>query len=269
MSIVIDAGEALVLGGLTYGALELPRRAERARVVALGPRSSGRSSLRAGLLGALVGALVLGLGTGWIAGACWGAVGGWAAVVLGRRDRALKARIERLDARASWVGLVRGQVVGGRALAEALANATDGAPAAIASECAVLRAVPPGTPTAEALSTWRERLDDPDAIQLATVMALAASGAAAKLSLVLGQLARQLRARAASERRVERERHRLRIAGRIVAGVSVVLLIGGARLDHRLFGFYGSPAGQVALTAVLGVQALGLWLLARIDKGVA
>ena len=53
------------------------------------------------------------------------------------------------------------------------------------------------------------------------------------------------------------------------AGVALVWLVAGSRLDTSLFRVYAGPTGQVLLAVMLGIVAAGLAGLARLDKGLA
>lgn len=273
MTLILDGIDALgvgLLGGGTTWAINASRRVPAASdpLVRTTTTTAG-SARRVYVLAAVVTGMVIGLASGWPVAGCWGAVAGWGAVGLHDRDRAGKRSVERLDGRASWVGLVRGQLVGRSSLALALRQSTERAPAVVADECAALRSALVGVPAVDALAKWREVLvGDADAQQVATVMLLAAQKGAAPAQ-VLDQLAGQLRSRAASARRIERERRRVRLAGRCVALITVVWILAGARLDHRLFGFYSGFGGQVLLAAIIGVEALGLWSMARVDRHLA
>src|SRR5206468_1887885 len=89
--------------------------------------------------------------------------------------------------------------------------------------------------------------------QTAQLDGLATAGAGGQIGDVLTQLAVQLRARAASARRVERERRRTRLAGRAAAAVAAGWMIAGSRVNGSLFGVYATGPGQMLLAALIGV----------------
>ncbi len=263
----LSAGEAAVTGALAAGITTALSRGRSALAKPTGP-APGISVARVGL--ALGAGLVLWAATGWVAAGLWGAVGGWAAPALRARDRQRAGETTRLDAWASWVGLVQGQLAGQASLAEALAGACHRAPLALADEVGPLGEALAGAPLDEALASWAVAgSGSAELRQVAMVLQLAAAGSGGHLGQVLAQLGAQLRARAASARRIERERRRTRLAGRAAAGVALVWLVAGSRLDTSLFRVYAGPTGQVLLSVMLGIVAAGLAGLARLDKGLA
>jgi hypothetical protein len=218
---------------------------------------------------AVIAGLLAWAATGWPVAGAWAAIGGWAGPILVRRDRVRAAETARLDGWATWVGLIGGQLAGQASLAESLLGACQRAPAVLAADVRPLGDALAVVPLDEALSAWgADRAESAELRQVALVLGLAAAGAGGHVSQVLAQLGGQLRARAASARRVERERRRIRLAGRAAAGVAAAWMLAGARLDHSLFGVYSDPAGQILLAVLLGVVAAGLWGLARLDRGL-
>ena len=270
MSTVALAGvEAIATGAVAGGGAALWERAGR-RVRAQEQSGSDSPSLatRAALAVAL--GLVGWAATGWPVAGAWAGLGGWALPALRRTDRSRAGVADRLDAWASWVGLITGQLAAQASLAEALLGACQRSPAALTEEIAPLRAELSHLPLDEAIATWAVAGSASTELrQVAMVLSLAAAGSGGRVVEVLGGLGSQLRARAASARRIERERRRTRVAGRASAGVAVVWLVLGARFDSSLFGVYRGLVGQCLLGLLLGMVAAGLWGLARLDRGLA
>lgn len=261
--------EALAIGALAAGTTALVDRIQgRHRAE---PRTEiGGPPISVRLAVAGICALVAWAGTGWPAAGVWAAIGGWAIPGIRRSDRTRSGAAARLDAWASWVGLITGQLAAQASLAEALLGACERAPDALGDEVAPLSDALARLPLDEALATWAvDGSASTELRQVAMVLSLAAAGSGGRVVEVLGTLGAQLRARAASARRIERERRRTRIAGRGAAGVAIVWLFLGSRFDASLFNVYRSPAGQALLGALLGIVAAGLWGLARLDRGLA
>ncbi len=264
----VRAAEAMMVGLLAALAMAVAERPERPGSDQRERRGPPVSALQAAV--AVVAGALAWAATGWPVAGAWAAIGGWAGPIVVRRDRARVAETARLDAWATWVGLIGGQLAAQASLAEALLGACHRAPAALAADVGPLGDALAVVPLDEALAGWSaERASSAELRQVALVLSLAASGAGGHVSQILGQLGAQLRARAASARRVERERRRTRLAGRAAAGVAALWMLAGARLDASLFGVYGDLGGQVLLAALLGVVAAGLWGLARLDRGLA
>ena len=277
MSALALAGvESVVVGAIGGGTTALVRRAATVRHA--DQDRSGSSWRAQGGFPSLWIQAVCGLGAGaivwaittWPVAGLWAAAGGAAVPVLVRRDRERGAATARLDAWATWVGLIAGQLAGQASLAEAVLAACRRAPGALSGELAPLLAAVEHLPLDEALRAWGAGEDGSAELrQVSLVLSLAAGGAGGHVSQVLSQLGGQLRARAASARRVERERRRTRLAGRAAAGVAVTWVLLGSRFDTSLFGVYSHPGGQALLGVLLGVLAAGLWGLARLDRGLA
>jgi len=268
--LALAGAESVVVGVIGGGTTALVRRIEQDRVSGV---QHSRAVLPVVWLRALLG---LGAGvavwaiTSWPVAGLWAAAGGAAIPILVRRDRERAAATARMDAWATWVGLIAGQLAGQASLAEAVLAACRRAPAALGPELDPLTSALERLPLDEALSGWGAG-DGASAElrQVSLVLSLAAAGAGGHVSQVLSQLGAQLRARAASARRVERERRRTRLAGRAAAAVAVVWVLLGARFDASLFGVYSTAGGQALLGVLLGVLAAGLWGLARLDRGLA
>jgi hypothetical protein len=260
--------EAVVVGVLGGGGVAFAERLARRRE---GATFAGQAGPRAAQVAAAVLAgLAVWAATSWPAAGAWAALGGWAVPSLLRRDRARAAEAVRLDAWATWVGLIAGQLASQASLAEALLAACRRAPAVLGADLAPLRSNLGRLPLDEALTAWSATsAASAELDQVGLVLSLAAAGAGGHVAQVLSQLGTELRARASSARRIERERRRTRLAGRAAAGVAGAWMLAGARFDRSLFSVYAHPAGQLLLAGVIGILAAGLWGLARLDRGIA
>ena len=261
-------GEAAVVGVVGAGATLVVDRAQRRERRATVATELGRRSLQLGV--AVVAGLSVWALTSWPAAGAWAAIGGWAAPAMLSRDRARAAEAVRLDAWATWVGLIAGQLASQASLAEGLLGACRRAPRVLGAELAPLQASLERLPLDEALASWSSTgAASAELDQVGLVLSLAASGAGGHVTQVLSQLGAELRARASSARRIERERRRTRLAGRAAAGVACAWMLAGARFDRSLFSVYAHPAGQALIAVIIGVLAAGLWGLARLDRGIA
>lgn len=268
-------GAGLPLAGAGAGVVAL---CTAAGVALAAPRPARRQSPLAARVGpvdtphvlaGVVCAGVVGYVTHWPAAAVWAAVGAWVAVGWRAQDRARATAVTILDAQATWAGLVRGQLATGRGLAPALLSACDRAPAVLAPDMAALKTQLLARPTAEAVRAWSAQgVGDAEGRQVACVLEMATAGRGGSVADLLGQLADQLRARATAARRIERERRRIRLAARVIIALTLAWVLGGARFDHQLFGFYDGLSGQVALALVLGFMAIGIRGLARLDRDI-
>lgn len=266
-----DALAAGGVGAMASGAMALVARAAQTPLREMRRNGAVAPSRGPQVLAAAGAAIVVGVVTGWPAAGAWAAVGAWFGVAWFRGDRARVASVVVLDARASWAGLVRAQLLSGKSLDVALESACDRAPAILAHDMAILRAEMRARPTAEAVQAWAgcSAADDAEARQTACVLMLASSRRGGPVAELMGTLTTQLRAKAASARRIERDRRRYRLAARVIIGLTVAWAMAGARLDAQLFSVYDGLRGQVLLALVLGVLALGVRAMARSDRSLA
>ena len=268
-ALALAGTEAALTGALAAGTTALVERiGTRHRAEPRTPTDAPSIALR--LATGVLCAAVAWVATGWPAAGVWAALAGWAIPGIRQSDRARTGAAARLDAWASWVGLITGQLAAQASLAEALLGACERAPGSLVEETAPLANALAHLPLDEALAAWAvEGSASTELRQVAMVLSLAAAGSGGRVVEVLGSLGAQIRARAASARRIERERRRTRVAGRAAAGVAVVWLVLGSRFDASLFDVYRSGAGQVLLFGLLGIIAAGLWGLTRLDRGLA
>jgi hypothetical protein len=268
--LVLDGLKALGVGLAGVGALALASRPAHGASPAKAQDPTGNPRTTQ-ILVAAGAAVVVGLVSGWVVAGAWAGLGGWAAVSWVRGDRARARSVALLDARASWAGLVRGLLLSGKSLDVALERACDRAPAILQADMAILRGQMRARPTAEAVQAWaaRSAADDAEARQTACVLMLASSSQAGGVADLMGMLTAQLRAKAATARRIERDRRRYRTAARVIIGLTVAWVLAGSRLDAQLFAVYGGLRGQVLLAVVLGVLALGIRAMARSDQALA
>lgn len=274
MSVLLVSGaEALATGGAAGGAAALAGRRPHRSIVSVAPAAPPRSGVAVAparrLAIALVAAATAWLVSGWIAAGVWAGIGGWSLPALAGQASRRTHDVDALDAWASWVDLFRGSLAGQASVAGALLIACERAPEGIRSATDALREAMGRQSLPQALDWWaRNCLERPELRQVAMLVQLAGSGEGGETVAVLGQLSSQLRQRAASARRIERDRHRVRVSARATVGVEIVWILGAARFAHGTFAFYDSVAGQVILGALLGVIALGVWLFARLDRSL-
>jgi Flp pilus assembly protein TadB len=235
----------------------------------LGARRGSRpSKLGARITLAAVGFLAGWAASGWPAAGIWLAALGWAVPSVVAADRSRRAELDRLESRASWVSLVRGQLAGGSSLAAALEAACDRATGTLSAELEPLRRALAVRTVPEAIAAWRAQQAG-TAGELGAVLAVVAVGQGGRMADLLAQAADSLRSRAQAGRRLERERTRLRVAARAITGLVVLWVVAGGRLDPSLFGpTYNSPAGQVLLFFVLGLLGGALVWLNRMDRAL-
>jgi Flp pilus assembly protein TadB len=219
-------------------------------------------------IAAVVGATVL-IVTRWPVAAA-----GAAALVLAWHGFAGGAAEERramarLEALAAWTESLRDTIAGAVGLEQAI-------PSSLRAVAPVLQ--PPlrtlvdrlhtRMPMPEALRRFADDLDDPSADLVIGALILNAKLRGPGLRDMLGALSTSARAELDMRRRVEAERRTTRFSVRVVVGVSVGVSLLLAIFNRSYVEPYNDFLGQLVLSVVVGLYALGfVWLrrLARFD----
>ena len=214
-----------------------PKRAQRA------PRLSLVTALAAAGLVALV--------SGWIVPSCIiGAIVGWLAGTIRRRQAGDDAGVERTEALASWVENVRDVLQSGNQPIGAIGATTETCPRSIRPQVLSLFArLSAGQPADLTFRRFADEMDDPLA-DLVAVGLLIAVSRGAETEDVLSALAAQARHQADRRRVVE-------VSLVMCALLAAVFMF--ARSSY--LSAYDNLSGQLFLTCVLiGYGALLLWV---------
>ncbi len=218
---------------------------------------------RLSLATALVAAALVALVSGWILPSLViGAITGWLAGALRRRQAGDEAGVERTEALASWVENVRDVLQSGNQPIGAIGATTDTCPRSIRPQVLSLFArLSAGQPIDLTFRRFADEMDEPLA-DLVAVGLLIAVSRGAETEEVLSALASQARHQADRRRVVEAERAPMR---REVWMVSLVMcaLLGAVFLFARnsYLRAYDDLSGQLFLTFILiGYGTLLLWV---------
>ncbi|MDQ1394571.1 MAG: tight adherence protein [Acidimicrobiaceae bacterium] len=240
-----------------------PRRDRRERVERLGDVSAGWSWR---LPVAAAAGAAMWAATGWPAAGVWAAVlVGWVPS-LARRGAQRRAEVARVEALARFAAMMRDQVLVGADVAQAIQGCVRMAPAPIAPAVERLAARLQVKDAGEALAAFADELDDEMAEVLAVGLRFALTRRSRRLADLFAEVARATSAHAATRRKIETERRRLRtvVWGALVAVLGWMVLIyvvSGKYLDP-----YGTAGGQVVMLLAGGAFAAGLVLLSRMDR---
>lgn len=206
------------------------------------------------------GLVVFGV-TGWIVPAV--ALGGVVTVghrfVGGRRER--DVLVARTEAVASWAEMIRDTMAAAAGLEQALVASAAHAPAPIADEVRRFAARLDRMPLLDALGLLGEELQHPSADLIVVSLANAARMEARELGPLLSRLAESIRGDVAMRLRVEVGRARIRTSARIVVATTVVTILFMFVFSRDLLSAYDTFSGQLWLIVVIGVFAMGAWLL--------
>jgi tight adherence protein B len=231
------------------------------RLRSLGPRS----------LAAAVGAGVWFLATSWPTGALAGGVVGWTVPGALRRSREERARLERREAVAEVSSRLRDAIRSGIGIGDALVQAAEHAPPAIAAELRRLVSDSRVSGLAEAANAFAHRVRDSSAELFASALSTAERLGSRNLSEALDALAEATTAQAAAVREARARQTRNRISARIVAAVPLLLLLAIRRANPAYLAPFEEPAGQAVLAfgfALIGIGYVAMRRAARIEGPV-
>lgn len=262
------------LGGLILGAglaLALLLVTDQTRAHA----PSGRMHLHRSRALHLAGAVTAGLAcwalTSWPVAGVLAAAGVWWLPSLLGPDRAHAAQVARVEAVAAWTEQLRDLMEGAAGLHQAIVTTVPTAPPLIRDDVARLAdALQQGSPPERALEEFAEQVDVPTADLVSAALSTAATRQAADLGALLSSLARSARDQAAMLVRVAATRARVRTSARIIAATTLALAVGLSVINADYLDPFDGLLGQVVLTAIGALWAVGLvWLsrLARTDLG--
>ena len=267
--------EAVLAGAVVGGGVLLLVVALRGLPVRPGPAAGKRSReevLRSlttrAAIAAVVGALVL-IVTRWPVAAIGAAVLtlGWHGFVGGAAEE--RKAMARLEALAAWTESLRDTIAGAVGLEQAI-------PSSLRAAAPVLQ--PPlrtlvdrlhtRMPMPDALRRFADDLNDPSADLVIGALILNSRLRGPGLRDMLGALSTSARAELDMRRRVEANRRTTRFSVQVVVGVSVGTSLLLAVFNRSYVAPYNDFLGQLVLSIVVGLYALGfLWLrrLARFD----
>ena len=264
LAAVLAAAGALAIG---IGVFRPPVLADRAenheRIEKLAHTSAGWSWRLPVATGAGV---AIWAATGWPAAGVWTALlAGWVPS-LARRGGQRRAEVARVEALARFAAMMRDQVLVGADVAQAIQGCVRMAPAPIAPAVERLAGRLQVKDAGEALAAFADELDDEMAEVLAVGLRFALTRRSRRLADLFAEVARATAAHAATRRKIETDRRRLRtvVWGALVAVVGWMVLIyvvSGKYLDP-----YGTAGGQVVMLLAGGAFAAGLVLLSRMDR---
>lgn len=210
---------------------------------------------------AAVGVL-LAAATGWVVAIPVLPVAALAAPALLRKNHGA-ADIAKMEALEEWVRLLRGVIVAGMPLTEAIVRTLDAAPAAIRPQVEMLVArLQARRPLDHALYAFADELNDPLGDLVASALIIGAAESGVGMGRALESLAGMLTKKVRSRRRIESERSGLRKQARIV--MLIVAITFPLFVITTPFGrVYQSPFGQVALVIFAVLFGLCFWWLHR------
>jgi Flp pilus assembly protein TadB len=202
--------------------------------------------------------LVLGIALGLLAGMADRFFGG-----SGEERRA----IDRLEALATWTEALRDTIAGAVGLEQAIpATAVNAAPAIKPGLNLLVDRLRIREPLPSALMRFADDLDDPSADLIVAALVLNARLRGPGLREVLSALADSAREELDVRRKVAAERRSTRRSVQVVVAVTLIMAAGLVLFNPTYMLPYRSFVGQVVLTVVIALYALGLLWLRRLAK---
>jgi len=225
-----------------------------------------RSLTTRGAIAVIVGALML-IVTRWPVAAVGGALLtlGWRGIAGGAAEE--RKAMARLEALAAWTESLRDTIAGAVGLEQAIPSSLRAAAPALQPPLRTLvDRLHTRMPMPDALRRFADELNDPSADLVIGALILNAKLRGPGLRDMLGALATSARAELDMRRRVEANRRTTRFSVLVVVcvsfGVSLLLAIANRSYVRPYDGFLG----QIVLTVVVGLYALGFIRLRRLAK---
>ncbi len=269
--LIVGCGLGAGLGLVGLGA-SLTRH--RTRVGPKGIDADQRSAPPGGLLAShgclLVGATVCGLVAGWATGwpvavpiaglAVFGLPG-----LFGRTSGSVS--IAKIEAIASWTEMLQGTLAASAGLGQAIMATAPLSPRPVRPAALRLSSrLSAGMHPREALAQFADELADPSADRVVCALQLAVTSRAQRVGDLLVALAESTREDVALRLRIETSRASVRSGVRTVLAFSVAFAVGLVLIGRNYLAPFGSAEGQVVLSLVGVLYAVGLTLLVSLSR---
>lgn len=219
------------------------------------------------LAGAVAIGVVTGVITGWVAGTGLAALACWALPPVLGRDLRHAHQLDRIEAIATWVEMLRDTLAAAAGLEQAILVTAPLAPVAIRPEVSGLSArLSNGERLVPCLRALADQLADPTGDLVIAALVMAADHQARQLRELLGSLAQAAREQASMRMRIQAGRARTRTSIRVIVGTTLGFATGMVLLDRPYLAAYDSVTGQILLMLVGALFGLGFTWLARIAR---
>ncbi|MBN2624007.1 MAG: type II secretion system F family protein, partial [Acidimicrobiales bacterium] len=223
-----------------------PGRVPERRRPAVGARTRFENLLLRSALG--VGcAVVVGVITRWPMAALLLGLAGFLAPSLLGGEAQRKARLDRVEAVASWAEMLRDTMAGSGGLEQSIIATAGVSPRPIRPEVVRLAARLERERLAPALRELADELDDPSADLVVAALVLAADKSPKRLGDLLGRLAQAARNEVNMRLRVDASRARTRTSVKVIVVVTVLFAVFLMIFNGEYLEPYDSARGQLVL----------------------
>lgn len=211
---------------------------------------------------AVAAAVAAWLVTGWPVAVIAAALAGVGVPRFVAARRQVRARIDRLDALASWTRRLADTLTAGAGLEQALQTSLRTTPAALSEPVGRLVARLRAQPSTEAaLRAFAADLADPAGDLVAAALIAAADRRGRGLAAMLTDLAATVEEEAAMRRKVDAERATIRTTVKYAIGIPGLLLAALLVFDRGYLAPFGTSAGQAALAGAAALFGLSfIWM---------
>jgi Flp pilus assembly protein TadB len=214
-----------------------------------------------------VAALLVGVVTGWIAAAVLAGLGVALLPRVLQAGAEQRARLDRIEAVASWTEMLRDTLEAASGLEHAVLATAARAPEAIRAEVTSLAArLHSGERLTVALRRLGDELRDPTADLVIAALVLSSEHQARHLADLLGELAAEAREQASMRMRIEASRRQTRTSVRVIVITTIAFASGLIALNRAYLDPFDSPQGQLVLTVVGTLFGLAFVWLSRIAR---
>ncbi|WP_420639449.1 type II secretion system F family protein [Candidatus Poriferisocius sp.] len=256
MSSVIGALLGAAVGGGLFIAALGWRGVPAVAAERTGAPQSGTTRSTAGRVLSLclaAGAAVVAMAaTGWPVAGVLAAFAGYGAPSVWRAKAGRDREVDRLDALATWVEMLRDTIGAASGLTEAVTATAATAPTPVRNSVRHLAARAEREPFPDALAKFADEVDHAVADAVVVALALAATNQVGSLQESLAELARNTRQEVSMRLRIEASRARQFTSARFIAGVVTVFSVGLVAFSRSYLAPFDPPSGQVALAVVGG-----------------
>jgi tight adherence protein B len=175
--------------------------------------------------------------------------------------------IIKVESIATWTEMLQGTLAASAGLSQAIVATAPLSPLPIRDAAMRLSArLSAGTHPSDALLQFADELEDPCADRVVCALQLAVSSRAQRLGDLLLALADSTRDEVALRLRIETSRTSVRSGVRTVLVFSVAFAVGLTIVAHSYLAPFGSPNGQLVLTVVGILYAVGLTLMVSLAR---
>ena len=192
-------------------------------------------------------AVVVGVVTRWPMAALLVGIAGFLAPSLLGGEAQRKARLDRIEAVASWAEMLRDTMAGSGGLEQSIIATAGLAPQPIRPEVVRLAARLERERLAPSLRVFADDLDDPSADLVVAALILAADKSPKRLGDLLGRLARSAREDVNMRLRVEAGRSRTRTSVKVITVFTMLFAVFLILFNRNYLEPYDSLEGQFVL----------------------